>query len=149
MTARALPTPAWLLPGASCGASRATILLQVGTTAHALRCPQELAQPALERLLADPQDRVLLGPVLHHPHSGTVYWWVRPGASATYPDGCRLLDRPASVPAPTAGPGAVFCTVATWLHLPAKAGILTGPVWLASALCDQERHHLTATGSAS
>lgn len=127
-------TPAWLMRGAQhCRPSR-TVLLQVGVTAHAVRCPSDVADLVLELLLADDRAPKFLGPVLAHPLSCAVYFWTQPGTDGVYPPFCRVLDRPAWIPAPLPVPGARPSAVASWLHLPAEDNLLTAPAWLAAAL---------------
>jgi hypothetical protein len=149
MTGLAPPTPGWLLPGAQRDPlDRSFVLLAVGTPkVHALRTPQALALPVLARFLADPADRLLVGAVLLHPVTETVYWWIRAGATSSYPPECRLLNRKASIPAPTGNRlSAARCRIARWLHLPEDPRVLTGPSFLASALWDEERAQLADAG---
>lgn len=131
MTAASPETMAWLLAGAQQHRTVGTIvMLRVGGTAHVVRCPSALAAPVLTRLLEEDPDGA--GPVLEHPYSHVAYVWVRPGSSASYPDGCRLLDRPAWIPAPAPDRE---CGVARWLYVPPTPR-LTSPVWLAAALAE-------------
>ncbi|WP_042400275.1 hypothetical protein [Streptacidiphilus carbonis] len=112
-----------------------TALITVGGDRPVVRVPDALGLPALARLLDEEADRGLVGPVLHHRPSQVTYWWVRPGSSGSYPDGCRLLATDALVVVPD--PHADHCAVASWLFMPDRE-VLTGPAWLAAAL-DAER----------
>lgn len=138
--------PSWLGPMPPVDVHLPTVLIEVGGDRPVVRVPDELGRPTLERLLGHAPDRAQLGAVLHHRLSRVSYWWVRPGASTHYPDGCRLLADRTAIPVPA--PGSTHCTVARWLHLPDEE-LLTGPVWLARALQDQEAIAADAARSAA
>jgi hypothetical protein len=124
----------WLIPdGSTASVDHRVRMLACGVTWDALRTPEALALPVLAELLADPDDRTLLGPVLQDGRSGTVHWLITPGHTATYPDGCLLRSTGAwlAVPNPI-NPHSKLA----WLHLP-EPGTLTPPPWLAAALADQ------------
>lgn len=108
-------------------------LLACGVAWDALRTPEALALPVLHRLLADAEDRALLGPVLRDERSATVHWLISPGHSATWPDGCVLRGTGAWLAIPN--PANPHSKIA-WLHMPADP-IVTSPPWLAAALTDQ------------
>lgn len=128
------PDATWLLnPQSQQPFGSSTMLLAAGHAWDAVRTPEELGLATVERLLADPADRKQLGPVLHSGRSGCLYWIIRPGSTAHYPDGCQLLGATCWIAAP--GDRAVPPAAGYWLHLPA-AGVLTPAAWLATALHD-------------
>lgn len=123
-------TTAWLAPlDASRSGDTSMELWPVGTDWDVLRTPERLGQPVLKRLLADPQDAALVGPVLWDRGCGVLYWFLSPGATDCYPLEARLLARGTSLAVPISG----RARTVHWLHLPDREH-LTGPVWLASAL---------------
>lgn len=121
----------WLLPpGVQAGPDRAVVIAKCGRAWDALETPEDLALPVLMRLHADDRDRPHLGPVLHDADARTVYWLLRPGSSADYPDGCRLLLPETWLPLPHPQRSARSLA---WLYLP-DTDTLTAPAWLAAAL---------------
>lgn len=132
------PWPDWLGPAPASTPGTSTALLPVSSSRPVLRVPDALGMPVVARLLGDCDDRLLLGPVLHHRLSRVTYWHVAPGATDEYPPGCRLLAADAYIAVPA--PGAAFCTVARWIHLPDRER-LSGPAWLAAALNTQHTNH--------
>ncbi len=111
------------------------LLLASGYGWDAVRTPEELGLATVERLLADTHDRRQLGPVLHSGRSGCLYWIIRPGSTAHYPDGCQHLGLGTVIAAP--GDRAVPPATGRWLHLP-NPGVLTPAAWLAAALHDTQ-----------
>ena len=132
MLTAAPPLPwTWLLPpGVVAGPDRPVVIAQTGRTWDALCTPETLALPVLVRLHADDRDRMRLGPVLHDADARAVYWLLRPGSSADYPDSCRLLLSGTWLPLPHPQRSARSLA---WLHLP-DTDTLTPPAWLAAAL---------------
>lgn len=126
---------AWLVPaGSTFSKGGRTRLLPAGGMWDAVRTSESLGMPVLERLLADPDDAALLGPVLWDGCRQLLYWLVSPGSSDSYPETARLLGAGSWIAAPlTAGDSTAD---ACWVHLPDHP-IVTGPAWLASALGDQ------------
>jgi hypothetical protein len=135
------PNATWLLnPQSRQPLLSRMLLLAAGYAWDAVRTPEQLGLATAERLLADAHDRTQLGPVLHSRRSGCLYWIIRPGSTADYPDGCRLLSATYWIAVP--GDRAVPPDTVRWLHLP-TAGVLTPAAWLAAALHDT---HTTLPG---
>ena len=111
------------------------ILLATGYEWDAVRTPEEMGLATAERLLADPDDRRLVGPVLHSKRSGHLHWLIRTGSTANYPDGCLHLGVGNWIAAP--GMHALHPDTVRWLHLP-EPGVLTPAAWLAAALHDTQ-----------
>lgn len=125
-------TTAWLAPlDATPSGSPAMDLWPVGSEWDVLRTPEWLGRPVLERLLAEPQDADLVGPVLWDRSSPALYWFLAPGATDSYPLQARLLARGTSLVVPISASD--WGARVHWLHLPDREQ-LTGPAWLASAL---------------
>jgi len=123
----------WLMPTEGLPLDRRTVLLPCGILFDAVRTPDVLGMPVLDRLLAEPADADVLGPVLWDQRGGLLYWLVSPGATDDYPDGARLLRRGAWISVPP--PYGEATRDAAWLHLPEQR-IVTGPAWLSAALND-------------
>lgn len=131
----------WLLPAEGVPLHRRTVLLPCGTLFDAVRTPDSLGMPVLDRLLAEPDDADQLGPVLWDQRGGLLYWLVSPGATDDYPDGARLLGPGAWISVPP--PYGEATRDAKWLHLPEQR-IVTGPAWLASALNGHSPYEVAA-----
>jgi hypothetical protein len=126
-------TTLWLIPaGARPSGADAVWLCPAGVGWDVVVTPAALGVPVLRRLLACPDDSLLLGPVLCDAGTGDLYWFVARGATDAYPDGARLLSRGSWVGLPMAWDA----TAVRWLHAP-DAQRLTAPSWLAVALWDQ------------
>jgi hypothetical protein len=132
------PPVDWLVPdSATVSPDRRIRMLPAGVLWDVLRTPEDLALPVLARLLADEDDRALLGPVLRDERARTVHWLVSRGHTAgtapVWPEGCALrgVGGWLAVPSPK-NPHSKLA----WLHLP-EPGTLTPPPWLAAALADQ------------
>lgn len=121
----------WLMPPGLQGGAEGTVLAPAGQLWDAVSTSVEAGMPVLDRLLADPDDRLFVGPVVGDALRGVMHWLVAPGASADYPEGCALLAGGARVVLPESAGEGVPC--ATWLHLPTHR-VLSGPAWLAAAL---------------
>jgi len=126
----AAPTPWWLIP-AGADWSGPVLLLPVGVDWDCARTPAALGMPVLDRLLAEPCDAAMLGPVLWDREADLLYWPVQRGASDHYPAGVDLLRAGAWIGVP--GSDGALSSRAVWLHLPDRAQC-TPPVWLAAAL---------------
>ena len=128
------PDATWLMSAYDEYPPRSSVvLLAAGYAWEAVRTPQGLGLATAERLLADPDDRTLLGPVLHSRRSACLYWLIRPGSTADYPHGCQHLGVGNWIAAPC--DRALHPDTVRWLHLP-EPGILTSAAWLAAALHD-------------
>jgi hypothetical protein len=126
-----------MAPQGSCPSGDPTLhLWPVGRLWDALRTPVAVGMPVLDRLLADPDDAALLGPVLWDRVAGHLYWLLAPGASDTYPRTAVLLPAGSWLAAP---PVVGRSRRVVWLHLP-DCPRLTGPVWLAAALWNHPHH---------
>lgn len=107
------------------------VLLPTGLLWDCLRTPARLGVPVLNRLLADPADHALLGPVLWDDEADVLYWLVQRRHTDDYPAGVTLLRPGTWILAPDAGD--VSIRQACWIHLP-DGERLSGPAWLAAAL---------------
>jgi hypothetical protein len=122
----------WPVPaGTSRRATGQLVLLRAGVLWDAVRTPIDVGLPVLYRLVADPDDRALLGPVLADRQRGWLYWLVSPGASDDWPDDVRLLRTESWL----AAPRFAFSITphAAWVHLPGQH-VVSGPAWLAAVL---------------
>lgn len=128
------PDATWLLnPKSYQPFLSSALLLAAGYYWDSARTPERLGLATAERLLADTHDRLLLGPVLHSRRSECLYWLIRPGSTADYPENCQHLGLGHWIAAP--GVRAVHPDTVRWLRLP-EAGLLTPAAWLATALHD-------------
>lgn len=124
---------AWLLPADPEDPfdGGAVLLSCGGPLFNAVRTPDALGKPVLDRILANPADADQLGPVLWDERGGLLYWLVSPGHSDDYPDGAALLSAGTWISVPP--PYGEATRDAAWIHLP-KQRIVSGPAWLAAAL---------------
>jgi hypothetical protein len=112
-------------------------MLPCGVYWDVVRLPEELGLAALRTLLAADATRPAVGPVMHDPHGGHVYWLVSMERHADYtwsrvaPES-RVRssgDYLAAVEPEPAVPGPV-----RWVHWPAVTSMLTPPALLAAAV---------------
>lgn len=124
----------WLTPlGATFAEDGRMVMLPVGAMWDVVKTPSPLAIPVLERLLADPDDTAVLGPVLLDARRELLYWLVSPNSTDSYPPHATLLRAGAWIAAPM--PWSEPLDDAAWAYLP-QYPIVTGPAWLAAALDD-------------